>query len=75
MKTLKPVLPALPLLLWLALLDGRESASGPARKENLDLPFNAPSALEDEDEAPDVIFFYGETYRGNCFVFVGGSSA
>ena len=40
-----------------------------ATKENLDLPFDAFGISEDEEEAPEVVFFYGQQYEGDGFFF------
>lgn len=40
-----------------------------ASKENLDLPFDAFGISEDEKEAPEVVFFYGQQYEGDGFFF------
>lgn len=39
------------------------------RKENLDLPFDAGASGDEEEEAPDSVFLYGQPYEGNAFVF------
>lgn len=40
------------------------------RKENLDLPYNAGSSYgEDEEEAPEIVRFYGQTYETEAVFF------
>lgn len=34
-------------------------------KENLDLPFDARGETEEEEDAPEIIIFYGEQYEGD----------
>ncbi len=40
-----------------------------ATKENLDLPFDAFGQAEEEEEAPEVVFFYGQQFEGDGFHF------
>jgi hypothetical protein len=61
---------------WLALgawnlsIVAQEGRGGQAAtKENLDLPFDAFANSEEEEEAPEVIFFYGQQYEGDGFYF------
>ena len=43
---------------------------GSGQKTNLDLPFDAEGAdSEDEEEAPELIVFYGEAYEASKVVF------
>lgn len=43
---------------------------GQSLKDNLDLPFDSSShENENEEVAPDIIFFYGQTYEADCIVF------
>src|SRR5881296_3444472 len=44
--------------------------SGAGTKENLDLPFNALGAAEDEEDAPEVVTFYGQQLEGDGFFYV-----
>jgi hypothetical protein len=74
MKRLFPLLPtSLFVLVFLfALLPEALPQSGGgqgATKENLDLPFDAFANAEEEEEAPEVIFFYGQQYEGDGFFF------
>lgn len=39
-------------------------------KENLDLPFDAVGEKEREEDAPEIVVFYGQTLEGNAFVYV-----
>jgi hypothetical protein len=45
-----------------------------ALKANLDLPFDAAAASEEEEPAPDVIYFYGNVYEAKSVVFALDSS-
>jgi len=40
-----------------------------ATKENLDLPFDAIGDSEDEEDAPEIIVFYGQQYEGDGIFF------
>jgi hypothetical protein len=44
-------------------------SGGTATKENLDLPFDALADSQDEEEAPEVIVFYGQQYEANFVAF------
>jgi hypothetical protein len=46
-----------------------QDAGGGGTKENLDLPFDAIGASEDEEEAPEIIVFYGQQYEGDGIFF------
>ncbi len=59
-------IPGLFVLAFLALAPG---GSGPPLKENLDLPYNAYGVDEEEEPAPEVIFFYGHGYEADAVVF------
>ncbi len=39
-------------------------------KANLDLPFDAVGENQEEEEAPEVIVFYGQQYEGDFFCFI-----
>ncbi|MBI4603592.1 MAG: hypothetical protein HY721_16695 [Planctomycetes bacterium] len=41
-----------------------------ARKENLDLPYNAVADPEEEEDAPELVVFYGQALEADAFVFV-----
>src|SRR5262245_55553549 len=47
---------------------GSGSASGGV-KQNLDLPFDAAGEEEDEEDAPEIIVFYGQQYEGDGIFF------
>jgi Mg-chelatase subunit ChlD len=40
-----------------------------ATKENLDLPFQSSGSGDDEEEAPEIVFFYGQQFEGEGFFF------
>ncbi|MBI4603136.1 MAG: hypothetical protein HY721_14350 [Planctomycetes bacterium] len=40
-------------------------------KENLDLPFDAAAAIDDEEDAPEIVVLYGQVLEGDGFIFVG----
>ncbi|MBI4602584.1 MAG: VWA domain-containing protein [Planctomycetes bacterium] len=44
-------------------------------KENLDLPFNAAGEGEDEEDAPEVVVFFGRALEGDAFFYVIDRSA
>ena len=50
---------------WLAAQD-----SGGTTKENLDLPYDAIGNNEDEEDAPEVVSFYGSTLEGDGFFYI-----
>ena len=70
---MKTVSPLCLLAVIGVLLTGSElfaQGSGqPATKENLDLPYDAFGLSEEEEEAPEVVFFYGQQYEGDGFFF------
>jgi hypothetical protein len=45
-----------------------------AVKDNLDLPFDATSAAEADEDSPEVIVLYAQQYEGDGFVFVSDST-
>lgn len=52
------------------LLPGRPSGSEfDDLKANLDLPYDALGSSEEEEDAPELIFFYGDTYEADAVVF------
>jgi len=38
-------------------------------KANLDLPYNAQGDAEEEEDAPEVVVFFGQSYEANALVF------
>jgi len=53
-----------------SIVFSQEGSRGGASKENLDLPFDALSESEDDDEkAPEVIVFYAQQYEGDGFFY------
>lgn len=46
-----------------------QDVGGVGIKENLDLPFDALGESEDEEDAPENILFYGQTFEGDGFFF------
>jgi hypothetical protein len=42
---------------------------GGAPKQNLDLPFDAAGENEEEEEAPEIVVFYGQQYEGDGIFF------
>jgi len=71
LKELQPTLPTLLLVLGLFALPCAASAqeSGGFNKANLDLPFDAGGTNEEEEEAPDIVIFYGQQYEGDGIFF------
>jgi hypothetical protein len=45
------------------------AGGGAATKENLDLPFDALGSSEDDEEAPELVVFYGQQYEGDGFFY------
>jgi hypothetical protein len=43
---------------------------GGSLKENLDLPFDAIGDNEEEEEAPEIVSFYGQTLEADAFFYV-----
>ena len=43
---------------------------GAATKENLDLPFDAMGENEEEEDAPEIVTFYGQQLEGDGFFYV-----
>ncbi len=48
---------------------GNEDDEG-LKKENLDLPYDACLEPEEEEDAPEILVFYGQVYEADAFVFV-----
>lgn len=46
-----------------------QNSRGMATKENLDLPFDALGNSEDEEEAPEIVYFYGQQFEGDGIFF------
>jgi len=71
MKNIISLLLATAILWWMGpgTSFAQSSEGGGAVKENLDLPFDAIGESEDEEEAPEIIVFYGEQYEGDGFFF------
>ena len=57
------------LLAPLAYGQGASAGGSVATKENLDLPFDAIGDSEDEEDAPEIIVFYGQQYEGDGIFF------
>lgn len=47
-----------------------QSVGGGATKENLDLPFDALGEGDEEEDAPEIITFYGQQLEADGFFFV-----
>lgn len=63
------------LALFLASTSFAQSVGGtPATKENLDLPYDALADSEEEEDAPEIISFYGQQFEGDAFFYVVDSS-
>jgi Mg-chelatase subunit ChlD len=50
-------------------LAAQQAGGGGASKANLDLPFDAVGEKEEEEEAPEIIVFYGQQYEGDGIFF------
>jgi uncharacterized protein with von Willebrand factor type A (vWA) domain len=61
------------LVAWLPLLiQGIAGGAEPSSldlKENLDLPFNSQGGSDDDEEAPEIIVFYGQQYEADGIFF------
>ena len=63
-------LAAIALLVGSSVLRGQEIAGGAYLKENLDLPYNAGARAPDEEEdPPEIVTFYGQTYETEAIFF------
>jgi len=60
----------LPLFLAAPLLAQVGTGGGAVTKQNLDLPYDAIGDGEDEEEAPEIVTFYGTTLEGDGFFYV-----
>ncbi|MDO8508548.1 MAG: VWA domain-containing protein [Nanoarchaeota archaeon] len=47
-----------------------QSGAAAPLKQNLDLPYDAIGASEDEEDAPEIISFYGQNFEGDAFLYV-----
>ena len=57
------------LTLALCFLPGGLSDADVATKANLDLPYNAFGVSEEEELAPEVVYFFGQSYESDAIVF------
>jgi Mg-chelatase subunit ChlD len=64
-------------LLWgTSPVQAQDMAGGVGTKENLDLPFDAGGEQEEEEDAPEIVTFYGEQLEGDgIFYTVDRSSS
>lgn len=78
MKYARVWLPGLIVVLGCLVLERPPLQSGRAgdiiggqglSKANLDLPYNAGSASEDDEDAPEIVSFYGSMYEASAVVF------
>jgi len=68
-KTLVVHLPAPAVLLLSLGFPAANHAGEGLTKANLDLPFEAGAAQEDEEEAPEIVVFYGQQYEADGIFF------
>jgi len=68
-KTLVTHLPATAILLLSLSIPPATHAGEGVTKANLDLPFDASSAQEEEEEAPEIVVFYGQQYEADGIFF------
>ncbi len=61
-------------LLWVPATRGQDLGGGATTKENLDLPFDALGENEEEEDAPEIVSFYGQQLEGDGFFYVVDSS-
>ena len=59
----------LPLMLLSLAGHSFVTGEGPSLRSNLDLPYQSFGAREDEEDAPEIIVFYGRTYEADSIVF------
>jgi Mg-chelatase subunit ChlD len=57
------------ILLIGCFLFGQDLSSAPL-KENLDMPFDARGESEEEEDAPEVVVFYGQQFEGDGIFYV-----
>ena len=48
----------------------RSQDGGGLAKENLDLPYDAIGANDDDEDAPEVVVFYGTSLEGDGFFYI-----
>ncbi len=65
----RTVLTAFVLFTLLLFFSANVSAQGGLSKENLDLPYDALSLAEEDEDAPEVVIFYGQNYEGDGVFF------
>jgi hypothetical protein len=62
------------VLVFLAVAPGAPAqdlgVGGTGTKENLDLPFDARGESEEEEDAPEIVNFYGQQLEGDGFFYV-----
>ncbi len=58
-----------PAFLFFSLLPRPLNRAEEPLKENLDLPFEAVGASEEEEKAPEILVFYGQIYEASTVVF------
>ena len=70
------VLALLAILLSLCVspIRSQELGGGVASKENLDLPFDAMGEEEEEEDAPEIVTFYGQQLEADGFFYIIDSS-
>jgi len=65
-----PSLPSLlPGILTMPAASGQALGATPSPKENLDLPYDAAGEASSEEEAPEILSFYGRGYEASAIVF------
>ena len=53
---------------WIASILSQD-VGGSGENRNLDLPYNADTSAVTEEAAAEIIFFYGQQFQGDAFVF------
>ena len=53
---------------WIASILSQE-VGGTGQSQNLDLPYNADTTTVIDEDAAEIIFFYGQQFQGDAFVF------
>ena len=66
------ILAGLFLVLPAAAVRSQQLGGSNAFKQNLDLPIDSPRIdPSDEEDPPEIIVLYGQSFEGDGFVFVG----
>ena len=67
-KRIALLLSAIVSICWIASILSQD-VGGTGQNHNLDLPYNADTSAVTEEDAAEIIFFYGQQFQGDAFVF------